>query len=486
MNKFKLFFSSAFLFSGFICHSQGQPHPNIIWLIAEDMSQDLACYGNELVRTPTIDKLASEGMRFSSMFTTAAVCSPSRTAIATGMYQTSIGAMHMRYSDELKPPLPEGMKTVAHLLKGNGYQTLNLMYGEIFNGKDDYLFKLDKKSFDFKNLDELDKSKPFFAKLNCIYTHRIFKKKTKNPIDPGKVQLPPYYPDVKPLRDDWAAYLENIQLFDQEVKNILTEFENRGLLENTIIFFFSDHGRPMLRGKSWMYDSGIKIPFIIHLAKGMKLPKGYLSGGVNDQLLSSIDISATTLALGGVKKPDYMQGRIFLGEDTEPERECIFASIDRIGGVNFKTRAVRSKKYKYIKNFNNGLSVLECSTEYRKVRLPHYITISILDNYNKLNEVQKTLVTPLPLEELYDLENDPFETNNLAYKEGYEPISEKMGKILLDWISKIDDKGFVPDSPEIQKHFIDYRTKNQESFRELRLKSYLEIERELREEGDIF
>lgn len=452
--------------------------PNILWIICEDMSQDLACYGNPLVKTPTIDKMAREGMRFTNMYTVAGVCSPSRTALATGMYQNSIDAMHMRYSNELMKPLPEGIKTVAHILEENGYQTLGIK-------KDDYMFSLNRPSFQYSDIDDLEEGKPFFAKVNSFYTHRVFKKDTINPIDPDKIKLPPYYPDVRPLREDWALYLENIQLLDAEVKQVLDDFESRGLLENTIIFFLSDHGRSTLRGKYWMYDSGIQIPFVVYAPKDIETPKGYQPGTISNRLLSSIDISATTLALAGVKKPDYMQGEVFMGDEVEDERRYIFSSIDRIGGINFKTRAVRSKKYKYIKNFNNGWSILECSTEYRKALLPYYNTISILDNYNKLNEVEKTLVTPLPLEELYDLESDPYETNNLAYKEDFRLVREEYESVLMRWIKEIDDKGFYPDSPEIQKHFIDYRTTNKEVYRNQRLKSYIKIENQLREDGNL-
>lgn len=452
--------------------------PNILWIICEDMSQDLACYGNSLVKTPTIDKMAKEGMRFTNMYTVAGVCSPSRTALATGMYQNSIGAMHMRYSNELMKPLPEGIKTVAHILEENGYQTLGIK-------KDDYMFSLNRPSFQYSDVDDLEEGKPFFAKVNSFYTHRVFKKDTINPIDPDKIKLPPYYPDVRPLREDWALYLENIQLLDAEVKQVLDDFESRGLLENTIIFFLSDHGRSTLRGKYWMYDSGIQIPFVVCAPKDMETPKGFQAGTVSNRLLSAIDISATTLALAGVKKPDYMQGEVFMGDQVEDERRYIFSSIDRIGGINFKTRAVRSKKYKYIRNFNNGWSILECSTEYRKAFLPYYNTISILDNYNKLNEVEKTMVTPLPLEELYDLENDPYETNNLAYKEDFQPVREEYESVLMRWIKEIDDKGFYPDSPEIQKHFIDYRITNKDVYRNQRLKSYIKIENQLKEDGNL-
>lgn len=469
---------AAQLSVGITGFAQLQSRPNILWIVSEDMSQDQGCYGNIHVKTPTIDRLANDGMRFTNMYTTAAVSSPSRTALATGMYQTSIGAMHMRYSEELMPDLPVNIKTIECLLKENGYQTLGI-------GKDDYMFKLENKSFEFINIDELSAEKPFFAKVNSHYTHRIFEKDTVNPIDIDVVELPPYYPNVTPVRKDWAAYLENIQLLDNEVKNILDNFKDRGLLKNTIIFFFSDNGRAFLRGKYWTYDSGIRIPFIVCVPKGMTPPCGYQAGTVSDQMLSAIDISATTLALAGVNKPEYMQGKVFLGSQAEPERKYIFSSIDRIGGTYFKTRAVRSKKFKYIKNFNNGRSVLECTTEYGKAMLPCYNTISILDNYNKLNEIEKILVNPLPPEELYDIEMDPYEIINLAYKKEFEQVRKKMEDILLRWIEEIDDKGFYPDSPEIQKHFIDYRTNDKEKYRNERLKKYLEIEKQLKVEGKI-
>lgn len=460
---------------GTVC---AETRPNILWIISEDMSQDLGCYGNSVVRTPNIDGLAKEGMRFTNMFTTAAVCAPSRTALVTGMHQTTIGAMHMRYSDHLKPALPRGMKTVEAIFMENGYQTLGI-------GKDDYMFKMKGRSFQYDNIDDLDPGKPFFAKVNSTFPHRIFKKDKNDPVDPGRVTLPPYYPDVRPIRNDWAAYLENVQLLDREVGEILERFRERGLLENTIIFFFSDHGRPFLRAKYWTYDSGIQIPFIVFFPKGISPPEGYVAGTVGDQLLSSIDITATSLALAGLRKPKCMQGRIFLGQQREPAREFVFSSIDRISGTYFKTRAVRTKKFKYIKNFNNGRSVLDCTTEYAKARLPDYNTIAILDNYNRLRDVEKSLVTPLPLEELYDLEADPHETVNLAYHKDFQDVKTKLENVLMEWIKKSGDKGFIPDPPAIQKHFIDTRANDHETFREERLKGYLEIEKQLREDGNI-
>ncbi len=470
-----------FCFFSFItaCLSaQDKVRPNIIWIIAEDMSQDLGCYGNNLVKTPNIDKLAASGMRFTNAYTTAGVCAPSRTALATGMYQTSIGACHMRYADELMPQLPDSIKIISHILNENGYQTLG-------QGKDDYMFDFEGKSFDLKKWDDLDKSKPFYAKIGTSFSHRIFYPDKSSPINPDSVMLPPYYPNVDVLRKDWALYLENVQLFDQFVGKLLANLKQRKLLENTIIFVFSDHGRPMLKGKYWLYESGIKIPLIIHMPKKWSKMEGYKEGTVNNKLVSAIDIAATTLSLAGVKKPDYMQGQIFLGKEMDKERKYIFASADRIGGVFLKSRTVSDGQYKLIVNYNNGRSVLENSTEHRKARLPAYSVVNLLDINNKLVGVEKTLVRPLPLFELYDLKKDPFEINNLSEIDKFSDIKKELKLALEAWMDQVGDKCLQPDSPAIQNHFVDYRVKGQIKFSEEKLKMYLKVKEELEKEGKL-
>lgn len=452
-------------------YSQSTSQPNIIWIIAEDLSLDLGCYGAP-VNTPTIDRLASEGIMYTNMFTTAGVCAPSRTAIATGMYQTSIGAMHLRYPENLMPNLPDSVLTVEQILQENGYQTVGI-------GKDDYMFYTEGNTFQYQDFNEIDKKRPVFAKISSKFTHRDFEKIEQKYIRESLIQLPPYFPNVEVLKEDWGLYLENVRLLDIEVNEILEQLESKELLDNAIIFFFSDHGRPFLRSKYWNYDSGIRIPFIIYFSNKIDMPNGFEKGKVSNQLLSSIDISATTLTLAGIEVPDYMEGNAFLNEQDEFTREFVFSSIDRIGGSYFKTRSVRSKKFKYIRNFNNGLSVLELTTEYGKAKLPDYCVVDILDNYNLLTDVQKTLVRPLPREELYDVENDPFEINNLANDPEFLGIRIKMERILMDWIYNIDDKGLKPDSREIEEYFINYRNNHKERFRQERLNNYIKIKNKL-------
>ena len=465
-------FQSAYLIG------KDKPRPNIIWVIAEDMSRDLGCYGNTIVKTSNIDDLASKGMQFNNTYATAGVCAPSRTAIATGMYQNTLGACHLRYPDNLMPQLPDNVKIVSHILKENGYQTLG-------QGKDDFMFQLEERSFEIDEWQKLDPQKPFFAKICSSFSHRVFYPDKDNPVDPNQVKLPPYYPNVNILREDWALYLENVQKFDQQLGRLLESLEELNLLENTIIFFFSDHGRAMLRGKYWLYDSGVKVPLIVWASKETDPLEGYNKGSVSSQLVSTIDISATTLSLAGLKKPSYMTGKVFLGKDMEENRKYAFASADRIGGVHLKSRMITDGRYKLIVNHNNGLSVLENSTEHRKAKLPACSTIKIMDDYNLLEGAEVSLVNPLPLVELFDLEQDPFEVNNLAGNKEFGEVKKSLQEALEEWTMQIDDQCIQQDSPEIITHFVDYRLSHRKKFTIEKKEMYLKVRDALEKEGKL-
>ena len=312
------------------CEEKKGNQPNIVWILAEDLSQDLGCYGNNIVETPTLDQLARDGVKFTNVFTTAPVCTPSRTALATGMYQTSIDAHHMRYPDELKKPLPDDVLPINELLRRNGYQTANIK-DKPGTGKTDWSFKSDVAAYDYNSWNEIKSDKPFFALVNLRLTHRPFEKDPQNPIDPATVNLPPYYPDNIVARKDYADYLESLQLLDGQVEQILEELQKRGWADNTIVFFFSDHGRPFTRGKTFLYDSGIKIPMIVTCPHGLDWQHYLPKNSTNNQLISAIDISATTLAIADVPKPESLHGRIIFGPDKESERNYIFSAADRIG-----------------------------------------------------------------------------------------------------------------------------------------------------------
>ncbi|MCB0632673.1 MAG: sulfatase, partial [Lewinella sp.] len=404
-NRYRLFWIGIGITALLACRQQEpetvtQP-PNVLWILAEDLSQDLACYGYPGVLTPHVDALAADGMRFTRVFTTAPACTPSRTALACGMYQNSINAHHMRYPDELMTALPDGILPINELFRRQGYITANIKDSH-GTGKTDWSFRSPVAGFDVQHWDSLSQDKPFFAVVNLRLTHRPFEQDTLHPVDPATVKVPPYYPDHAVAREDFAQYLETAQLMDQQVGEILTELENRGLRDNTIIVFFSDHGRPMSRAKYFLYDSGIQIPLIIQAPEKLSWRKYLPAGSVNDDLISAIDISATSLAFAGLDRQEWMQGRVILGPHPDDKRTAVFSVADRFGETHLKSRAVRTAQWKYIRNYIHNISVNEGATAYRKANHPIYHLLNIYNEKSLLTPEQKALVMPLPEEELYN------------------------------------------------------------------------------------
>ena len=429
--------------------------PNIVWIITDDSSSDLGAYGNKFVSTPNIDRLAREGVKFTNAFTTSPDCTPSRTALAVGMHQGSIGAHHKRYPEDLMPSLPQGIQTINTHFQDNGYTTANIT-DENGNGKVDWAFKSDQSAqFEYNNWDELAKQeKPFFAQINIRNPHRPFLE--SNPGEYGDFTISPYYPDHPVVRKDIANYYKSIEQLDYKVGSVLETLENLGFKENTIVFFFSDNGRPMTRGKSSLYDSGIKIPAIIHIPSQLEAPEEYRTGTTDDRLISAIDFSATSLFLVGIGKPDNLYGRVFWGEDKDSDREYVFSALDRTGGSHFKSRSIRNKRYKYIRNYRHDFSINEMATAYTRQNHPIYHLLKILDEQNKLDPVQSFLVEDLPPEELYDIEEDPYEINNLANKSDYEDIMSELRNRLEIHLKTIDDQGLQADSEAIRRAFEEY------------------------------
>ncbi|MDN5213436.1 sulfatase [Fulvivirgaceae bacterium BMA12] len=448
--------------------------PNIVWIIAEDLSPDLACYGNRLVKTPAIDALAKQGTRYTNAFATAPVCSPSRTALVTGYYQDALGAHHMRYPDHLKPDLPDSIFPIQVLLEKHGYQTANIR-SYPGNGKTDWLFRYDADSYQHQHWDSLNNEKPFFARICLGLTHRGFSRDTINPVAPDVIKLPPYYPDHSVARKDWALYFESIQVLDKQVAHIVGDLQKRDLLKNTLIFFFSDHGRPMTRAKNYLYDSGLKVPLIIS-SYDPEIRKKYLDHTDTDErLLSLIDVNATTLRLAGLRS-NPTQGIPFLGEPGADTRKYVFGAADRIGETFFKSRSVRSQRFKYIRNYHHDFSINSTATAYRKANHPIYHLLNILAAGDQLNPHQARLLKPMDAEELYDLQNDPYELNNLATNPESSASLESMREVLDHWISKIDDKGMLEDSPEIAAAFEEYGIKSHQRHREAIERLRLEVQ----------
>ncbi|TKG94262.1 sulfatase [Puteibacter caeruleilacunae] len=439
-------------------YAQEKPK-NVIWLIAEDLSNDLGCYGNGLVHTPNLDGLAKQGVRFTHTFATGAVCTPSRTAFSTGMYQTSINAHHMRYPNSLKNELPEGVLTLNELMRRNGVQTANIRnsYG---NAKTDWSYKSKGSHFDYSKWDQINPDKPFFAVVNFHLTHRKFVRTPDRPVDQNRINLPPYYPDREPVREDWAAYYESIQKLDRLIGNALADIRSRGLDENTVIVFFADHGRPMTRAKMFNYDSGLQVPMIVVGADGIT------DSNVYPELVSLIDLTATTLDIAGVEVPKTMQGRSFYHANGKELRKAVYSASDRIGGTNLKSRSVRTSQFRYIRNYHHDLSVNEAATAYRKANHPIYHVLKELGKRGELSPIQEALIKPMPEEELYDIVNDPYETNNLISDKKYVKIAKKLRKQLADWQKETIDYGMMKDSESIVNAFEQYRSKSAANYKQ--------------------
>tara|TARA_R110002167_G_scaffold197766_8_gene400747 strand:+ start:799 stop:2202 length:1404 start_codon:yes stop_codon:yes gene_type:complete len=434
---------------------------NIIWIVAEDLSPDLNCYGNGIVKTPNLDSLAVRGMRFNNAFTVGPVCAPSRTALITGMYHTSIGSLHMRYPNKLMPELPKGIKTIAQLSKNKGYTSANIQDYPA-TGKLDWMFVHDvKDNFNAFGWKELDKGKkPFFALLSLGLTHRPFVTPEKNQFDLDKIIIPPYYPDKIITRKEFASYYATIEKLDQQVGAVLDSLRKYNLEDNTMIIFTSDHGRPMTKGKYFHYDSGTKIPLIICAPENAAKIYGYKAGSVSNQLISSIDLAATSLSLLEIDKPDYMQGKIFLGRNKDAQREYVFSAINRISGTDFRSRSIRSHNYRYIRNYHHNFSVNSSSTYYRRSMHPIYHLLNILNERGELTEAQKALVDEMPYEELYEITSDPYETKNLAKSPNYLDVLDGMRYELDIWIDITSDLGLCEDNYEIKKTFADFQKKS--------------------------
>lgn len=455
-----------------LCSCAKKPRPNILWIIAEDICPDMRCYGNTLVKTPHIDRLAAEGILYTHCFTTNPVCSPSRSALMTGMYQTSIGAFHHRSHRPEESPaqaeyrLPDPVKLLTEYFRAAGYHTSNVrgfFGGSTIGGKTDWNFTYDNP-FDGQDWNERAPGQPFYAQINMSLTHRVFKRDPDNPIDPAAVELPPYYVDHPLARRDWADYLESIQVLDKQVGDILKRLEDEALLDQTIIFFFGDNGRPFFRGKQWLYDPGIHVPLII------RFPSAKGAGRVRDDLISAIDISATSLSLAGIKPPEYMHGRVFLGKRAK-KRDYIVAARDRCDETVDRIRCVRSKRYKYIRNYYPERPYAQLN-RYKETLYPVLRLMRRLATFGELNEAQARFFAPSrPEEELYDLQADPFEIHNLIGTTEVQREQDELRAILEKWIRQTGDQGEEKEDPAIaqfyeQRSVTNYHERLEQLYRE--------------------
>lgn len=422
--------------------------PNIVWIIVEDMSCDFGYQGQSLVNTPNVDRLAKEGVVFNNAYVTAPVCSACRSALITGMYQTAIGAHNHRSSrGTVKYTLPEQIKLIPELFQDAGYYTCNTYVNFKGYGKTDYNFEFDNKAiYDAPDWSDRKPGQPFFAQVqlhggklrNVPKWYEEVKVGLDDLVTPDEVTLPPYYPDDPVFRKDWAEYLNCVQYTDKEVGIVVNRLKEKNLLDNTVIFFITDHGISQARGKQFLYDEGAKIPFVVWA------PKYVTPGTVRDDCIVHIDMAATSLAFAGIDIPDYMQAHPLFGPDFKP-RDYVVSARDRCDETVDRIRSVRKGNYKYIRNFYPKRPYLQpCAykDEYAFMK-----RLRQLHAEGKLNEVQSLhLAQTRAEEELYDLSQDRWEVNNLADSPEHHAVLEEMRGILERWIVETDDKGRFPES----------------------------------------
>ncbi|MBX2870589.1 MAG: sulfatase [Saprospiraceae bacterium] len=429
--------------------------PNILWIMLEDTSPLLGCYGSTLVETPHIDAIARQGVLFQNAIMPAPVCSPSRSSIITGIMSTTLG-LHNHHSSRTPESaiyLPDSIQTIPEIFQAAGYFTFN-------NGKDDYNFSYDRKKLysqdyfqhplygkkgETIDLAGLKAKAPFFGQIQLSGGKEIFsstfKERVLNPVDRARVELPPYLPDHPTIIEEYANHLDAIQITDAKVGEIIKQLEEHGLLENTIVFFFSDHGMRLTRHKQFLYEGGLRVPLLIaDYSNRNKIGKEQ----TNDALVSGIDIGPSALALAGISIPAYMEGQDIFSTAIQP-RQYVISTRDRCDFTIDRIRSVRTKDFKYIRNFMTDRSYTQPT--YMDVdQVPFVKLMHQLSEEGQLDSLQQPFFSKeRPAEELYSLKDDPFELHNLAKDPAYTAVLREHADILNQWINETNDQGQYPE-----------------------------------------
>ncbi len=423
--------------------------PNILWLTSEDNSAMLGCYGDEFATTPNLDKLASEGFLYTHAYANAPVCAPARNTILTGIYANSGGNQHMRSYY----PVPSNVKTYPEFLREAGYYCTN-------NSKTDYntesvnpnqIWDETSGNAHYKNRAP---GQPFFAVFNATMSHESSLHNTipraQLRHDPDEVPIPPYHPGTQEIKHDWAQYYDKVEEMDRWIGEKLQELEDAGLAENTIVFYYGDHGGVLARSKRYVYETGTHVPFIVRIPDKYRhlFPDGK-PGSKISRLISFVDLSPTMLSIAGIQIPEYLQGNAFLGEQKTPDPEYAYMFRGRMDERYDMSRAVRDKKFRYIRNYM-PYRIYGQHLEYLW-RAPSIRSWEQAYLNGECNEVQSIFWNTKPVEELYDTENDYWEVNNLAGDPAYNEVLERMRKENRKWVSRIKDTGFIPEADRVDR-----------------------------------
>lgn len=435
--------------------------PNVLLIVVEDASPHVGCYGETAISTPNIDALAKGGVKFKKAFVSAPVCSAARSAMMAGMYQYSLGAHnHRSQRNEGKGGVTNAVyhpsfevsnvvRLLPEIFEDQGYYVTNggeKIEGQL--GKTDYNFVFNDNLYHSGDWTKHKPGQPFFAQIQ-LSGGKNRGAKVDNPVNPANVVLPPYYPDDEVIRKDWAQYLNSWIHVDNKVGEIVKRLKDEGVYDNTILVFMTDHGISHVRGKQFLYEDGIQIPLII------SYPREKLTGERAD-LVNHIDIGPTLLDLCDISIPEIAQGKA-LFVDNYQEQEYIYSGRDRCDETVDVIRAVRNKKYKYIRNFYPYRTHTQPS-QYKDGK-EIVQQMRKLHDEGALNELQDQVFTKTrPSEELYDLENDPFETINLASIENHSSTLLKFRNELFSHMNDVNDLGLIPE-PELEDLGMKYGSK---------------------------
>ena len=456
----------ALCFSLFsLLQAEAAERPNVIWIVVDDMSPNFSCYGETAIQTPHVDRLAAEGVRFTRAYATSPVCSTFRSALITGMYQTTTGTHHHRSGRGAhRITLPGGVKPVPQLFQEAGYYTcigsglLDLDYrSQPFSdrsrerlGKTDYNFDWKRSIYDDNDWSGRRSGQPFFMQVQLhggklrgasVEAYAAFEQQVAELVgegaDSGEVLLPPYYPADRILLEDWALYLDSVRVTDNHVGRVLKRLETESLLENTLIVFFTDHGISHARGKQFLYDEGTHIPLVIC---GPHVQAGY----VRNDLVEHIDVAALSLAAAGISVPGWMQGHNILAKDFQP-KHAVFAARDRCGEAVDRIRSVRSEDFLYIKNFfPNRPHLMPSNYKDSKLILQRLREIHATEGIGDIGE-DLLFSKVRPAEELYLYRQDKWQIYNLAENKEYADELFRHRHLLDEWIRRTNDRGAESD-----------------------------------------
>ncbi|MFN9717071.1 MAG: sulfatase [Planctomycetota bacterium] len=446
--------------------AETKERPNVLWFVVDDMSANFSCYGEKLIQTPNVDRLAREGTRFATAFITAPVCSPCRSAMITGMYQTSIGAHHHRSGrGELKIYLPDGVVPVPKLFQQAGYYTCigdglleasgaagkkGKRNASAF-GKTDYNFEWDASIYDSADWAGRQPKQPFFMQVQLLggklrggtddSAQKLLARAEQefgNSTDPKSVILPPYYPRDPVLLRDWAAYLDSVRFTDKHVGDVLARLENEGILDNTVIIFMTDHGISHARGKQFLYNEGTHVPFIVR-------GPGIARGEVRSDLIEHIDMAAISLGAAGIEIPARMQGCDVFAKGYN-SRTAVFAARDRCDETVERLRSVRTDQFLYIRNFYPKRPHLQPNAYKDGKSIVQ--TLRSLHDRGQLNSLTESLLfSPArPAEELYAWTTDTWQVKNLAEDASHQETLQQLRTQLDQWMVDTNDHGAETDA----------------------------------------